>query len=377
MIPERIAYVKTDPHEDPEILQNLSVRLQRQGIRVLFTEQPWNTIQSNKPFLYFRNPYVRFDNERAVIDYHLENPTTCYITTSDGELVSVGTVKPTENCSFVLRFGSYYHEPEIEPLPILIGAHRRPLYFQLALNSVLYNVQSARQRVYIVASQPDAQTKQIIESCLVKHPHVEAVLTNTNLGYAFANFGSKFFDLPKFIHLEDDGILPGHLHYKIPFWTSQLHYRSGTADWVSHRVSDINYESRFYTSDLMYKMKQMEPIPKHLIWSYQKSEPNVMLPVGGHGAVIDCQTMYRDFGPPNFCQTDHTLFQKTKLMCIVNIPIYHIGANQFMDYNEYSWQKHNWGTPHQLQKGINMRTKQEKEIDLAIDWAENHARLGG
>lgn len=375
-LPDRIAYIKTDPHEDPQALQELVSRLSEQSIYPLFTEQTWDRIKSKQPFLYYRNPYIRFDNERSVIDHHLENPTTSYITTADGELVSVGTVGPRESCSFVLRAGSYYHEPSYDPLPILVAAHRRPIYFQLTLNALLHNTQlSARQKIYIVASHPDPETEAIVRKAVDQHSKVEAVITRANLGYAYANFGSKFFDLDKFVHVEDDSILPENLHHKIPFWTSQLNYRSTTADYVSHRVSDINYEARFYRSDMMYRMKRMPTPPENVLWHYVRPEKLLMTPIGGQAAVIDAINNYKDFSEPDFCQTDHTLSHKIDLLCIVNVPVYHIGANQMMDYGDYTLQKHSWGKPDQLQAGQSLRTGKTKVVDLGVDYVARDGKL--
>ena len=56
------AYIYADPVEDPLVIEDLCSRLRKQGITPYLTERSWKNIFSKEPFLYFRNPYIRFDS---------------------------------------------------------------------------------------------------------------------------------------------------------------------------------------------------------------------------------------------------------------------------------------------------------------------------
>jgi len=367
----RRAFIKTDLMEDPEILENLSNRLRGQGITPIHTEKEWKDILSKEPFLYFRNPYVRIDGEGDVAAFHAKSPDIPKLRTANGEIISISPLA-SGTCDFQLNKGTYYQRPDYDPLPILIGIHSRPLYSELTLNSLLYNLHDD-QKVYIVASQPDPKCKEIIEKALKASPvETHAVITEKNLFYAFSNFGAKYFNLKKFIHFEEDAILPENIEYHIPFWTRQFNYRSTTTDLLSLRVSGINYSSEFFKSP-MYANGEILKIPDSSLWHYTRPDSSKITPIGGMGMVIDCPTMYKNFLPPNFCTSDHILYNASSSICIANVSVYHLGANQEMDYQEYFQSKRTGHAPvvERFQVGKDMRTGEEKRIDLAQDWGKH------
>lgn len=363
----RFAYVNTDPLENPEVLLDLKSRLDARGVTMVMTDKPWQKIYHPGPFLYFRNAYLRFDNEGQILDFHIANSHIPFIQTINREIVSVSPFTQEIN-TFVIRAGTYYMRPSIEPLPILLGTHCRPTYLQLTLNSLFNSFQDDRQKVYLIASQPDDETLKIIEKTLSAHPNTSAVLSPENLKYSFANFGSKFFNLESFIHFEDDGILPDHITYNLPFWTCQLAYRASTADIIAMRVFEGNWATEMYTCGMLNN-KPLYKFEDHL-WHYfkKKEAERYTVPLGGLGFVIKSASMYKNFDPTTYASSDRIMFQESKSLCMVNMPVYHIGANQKMDYPGYNLKKVNVQVA-QHQKGINMRTKEEKMIDLAVDWA--------
>lgn len=367
------AFIKTDFNENPEVITDLTQRLTSQGITPFLTELDWKEILCSEPFLWYRTPYLRFSRERDILDFHYQNLDMCYLTTNDGETISVSPIFK-ETFSFVLDAESSYFQPSIEPLPILMGTNCRPLYFQLTLNSLLYSLKDPQQKLYIVVSQPDPETLKIISNLLETKSQVEAVLVENNLKYAFANFGTKFFDLPKFIHHEDDAILPENTHHLIPFWTRQLNYRSTTADLTTFIVAE-NATSDLLKSPIIRGNDGILKLPAKSRWFYTRKNPNVLFPIGGMGMVIDSAKLYRDFLPPAYHQTDMRAYNQSEIICLVNAPIYHLGANEKMDYPEYSAKKKNIVdlAVDRIQKGTNMRTKETKIIDLGVDW-KDHGR---
>jgi len=362
------AYIKADPLEDPEVLENLFKRLLAQNIQPILTEKNWKNIIEPEPFLFFRNAYLRLNNEIAIAKFHAENKHFPYLLASNGEVISVNSTAPGD-CGFILHQNIEHYQPQIDPLPILLGTHQRPLYFKLTLNSLLFNLKLPKQKIYIVLSQPDEETKNIALEAL-KFDQVEVVLSENNLKYAFANFGAKFFNLSKFIHYEDDGILPENTRYHLPFWTCQLNHRSKTADLVTFRIFEGNWSSSFYRSAFFLQSEQITILPD-ILWHYTKPSRKTITPIGGMGMVIDSQTMYKNFKPPSYNSSDHVIYFNAKIICLANVPIYHIGANYDMDYPLYNKKKENTNVD-KMQTGTNLRTRESKIIDLSKDWNEGY-----
>jgi len=221
------AYVKGDSLENPEVISDLASRL-GEDVSIILTDKNYTEIVDTSPFLYYRNPYIRFDYELDIIKLHAENGFG-RILTSNNEVVSVN---PFSAGDFHLHSGTYYFEPSVEPLPILIGTHRRPEYLKFTLNSVLYSLQSSKQRVYIVLSDSDEETKQVVRKAIQRSSiHIEAVVSENNLFYGWVNFIAKFFDVgDRAVLFDEDVIVPENLKYHFPFWTSQFNYRLTTAD---------------------------------------------------------------------------------------------------------------------------------------------------
>lgn len=364
----RFAYVFTDPLENSEVLADLKSRLDRFSITLVLTEKTWQEIYHPTPFLFYRNPYLRFDNEAGILDFHMKNDHIPLIQTEDKEIISVSPFSKEKN-PFILKGKTYCFKPSIGPLPILIGTHCRPGYLELTLNSLYNCLSDANQKVYLVGSQPDAATLGVINHYVKTRPNIEAVISQENLKFSFANFGSKFFNLAQFIHFEDDGIVPDNINYKVPHWTSQLAYRAGTADIVAMRISEINWASEMYSCGMLAN----KPLYKFSdqLWNYikKKDADCHTIPLGGLGFVIKSKLMYKDFDPIIHATSDQVIIQNSKTLCLLNIPIYHIGANQKMDYPGYNLKKLDAKVA-RFQKGKNLRTEEEKTIDLAKNWGD-------
>lgn len=362
----RFAYVFSDPLENPEVLADLKSRLDAGGITMALTDKPWQEIYHPVPFLYFRTPYLRFEKESMVLDFHIKNAHIPFIQTANREIISISPFS-TEVNPFVLNMSTYHLQPSIAPLPILLGTHCRATYLQLTINSLYNSISDPRQKIYIVASQPDEATLKIVKHTVNVHANTEAVVSQENLKYSFANFGSKFFNLPEFVHFEDDGIIPDSLTYHVPFWTSQLAHRATTADIVAIRTSEINWASEMFTCGMLNN----KPLFKfdNRLWHYlkKKDADKYTVPLGGIGFVIKSKLMYQDFDQTIFATSDQKISQLCKSTCLLNVPIYHIGANQKFDYPGYNMKKVDVSVA-RFQLGTNMRSQEQKTIDLAANW---------
>ena len=363
------AYIRSDPHENPEVTESLYKRLTDQGIAPFFVEKEYREIIETKPFLYFRNSYLRLTQELDILKYHHDHPEIPYLIV-DHEIISINPSAKGQNPFRINNKSVSLFQPSIKPLPILLGTHQRPIYLKLTLNSLLYSIRHfPEQKIYIVLSQPDEETRLIVQDLVKNNPKVEAVISDDNLKYAFANFGSKFYSLEKFIHHEDDGIIPQNLEYFIPFWTQQLHYRHSTAPLVTFRISESNWTTAFHKSDFLARSEKIQ-IPDKTLWYCMKPALKTIVPMGGMGMVIDSRASYRDFKPPSYNSSDHDIYYQSSAVCLANIPIYHIGANYEVDYPAYALKKSNT-TVNPIQKGTDLRSGVVKTVDLTVDW-EKH-----
>jgi hypothetical protein len=353
------AYVKCDLREDAAAINDLRVRLNRQSILLHSTTKEWDQIQTfdSKPFLYFRNPYIRIENEYSLLEYHQGQKFPYIKIYNDdyvGNIISVKDSDPS-NFSFNVKQSISFYEPPIEALPILLANYRRPTYLKLTLNSILHNLEQCKdQKIYIVSSDPDKDTLEILENL---PENVEIVVTENNVGRAITNFGSKFFNLEKFIHFETDGILSEATSYLLPYWTRQFNYRSTTADLVGFRVSNENKPAAHYPA--FFDRKEL--VFSNNTWNYFVPKLDDLPPISGLGLVIDSNKMYQNFNKDFYYKNDWNLYFEAKLVCIANIPVYHLGNNQAMDYKKRDASPTDVA---RFQKGTNLRTGEEKIIDL-------------
>jgi len=370
----RTAFVRCDLKEDPQVLGNLKQNLALQNIVLQTTPLSYKEIAHSEPFIYYRNPYLRYwitngskNLETQILDHHANHLGTSYITTYEGEVCSYDPTNKAGYSFNLAQVKATCYEPEIEPLPVLLGTHNRPLYLRLTLNSLLYSLKSIRQKIYVIVSDPCEETLEVVKDILNKDPRISAVRCDKNLKYAFANFGTKFYGIDKFLHHEDDGILPENFFYHVPFWTSQLNHRSKDGNLVVTRIFEGNWTSDFHRSKFVMCSTRMR-IPDDL-WHYFTPEPRLIIPMGGMGMVIDSKKSYRDFKAPGFHTSDHNLYHDSNQMCMLNVPIYHIGANYQMDYPTYKT-----GTSPQVERiqvGVDMRSGEEKVVDLAVNYSSS------
>jgi hypothetical protein len=361
------AYIKTDSCENQEVIHDLKSRLSKQNIELITTDKRWQDILNTdkNPFLYYRNPYLRFDNELEILKLHYSSDFP-FIKTIDDEVVSVNPCSDKE-MAFIVKSKAYFYEPSIKSLPILLGTHRRPVYLNLTLNSLLYNTKNIKdQKIYIVASDPDSETKTLLTDLIKTNENIDVVITNENLGFGLTNFGSKFFKLDKFIHFEDDGILPSATEYLLPFWTKQLNHRSETADLVAFRISEDNICTYLHRQAQQrsnrYTYLQFED---GKLWNYFTTKATDLPSISGLGLVIDSVNMYKGFKDLSVFKTDLSIYGESKKVCIINIPIYHLGANQLMDFENKA------KVPSKVSPrpfGMNLRTMQTKQINLLADY---------
>ena len=133
------------------------------------------------------------------------------------------------------------------------------------------------------------------------------------------------------------------------------------------RISDINWTSDFLKSQLVQRNRCID-IPKEALWHYIQPNRDEIVPIGGLGAVVNCKTMYKDFESPEYRQSENSLYYSNKVVCIVNVPVFHLGSNLEVDYPAYFRNRNSGIKPGRLQVGTNMRTGETKEIDLGADW---------
>jgi len=323
-----LAYIRADPKENPEVVTELTKRLAAQNIKPIVTRLPWQEIIASEPFLYYRNPYLRYPREADLLRFHGAHDFL-FLRTTDEEVISV---KPNTNSKafFVVNCQNTYYKPTIPPLPILIGLHQRLEYAKLTLNSLLHSLQGeTQQKIYLSLSQPSPEIVTWVKNLLERYSQIEAVSCQENLGLSLFKWGSQYFDLKSFIHWEDDGLLPEGTRYLLPYWTRQIAYRAQTADLAGFRVSEENQTSWLQRQKIYRTESTYLKFDPETIWNYFIPNPTDLPPISGNGLVIETDRHYRGIGA---FTSDLSLYRKAKSVCLANIPVYHIGANHLMDY---------------------------------------------
>lgn len=362
------AYIRTDNYENPEVLNDLLKNLKEHEITPILTLNRYEELADREPVLYYRNAYVRFPHPKEILKFHQEHPNFSKIFTNDFETISVNP--SSKSYPFHLKeVQTSYFKPNIEKLPILFVTHKRPEYFQLMINSVVYNTEPD-QKFYIVGSAPDEKTINIIRKFLEDHPTAEAVISKENLGYSVNNFGPKFFGIKEFIEFEDDFILPESTNYLYPYWVQQFHYRLTYADNVCFRTSLENCHTRVLQSyPLDKKFVETDDKPWHYYFPEQDDRP----PISANGLYINSYKLYgEDIPPPKYFHGDKRIFWNAKQICLANLSGYHIGSNQNMDGNfgDYLDRNKRCPNPERYQIGKNVKTGEEKTIDLKMGHKE-------
>jgi len=359
-----LAYVTVDPQEDPSAIQVLDEELKSEGIILKTTTVGLAEIVEVQPFLYFRNPYVRFSRYTEIAMFHLKNPHFPKIYSQEHDILSYSP-SCASGFPYHVVVSIYSIKPEHSPLPILLTTHQNPSYLEMALTSLVYSLDDAEQKIYIVGSQPDERTKEILHRYVRNDNRIEAVITDNNLGYAVGNFGLKFFMLPEFIHFEDDFILPEQTKYQLPYWTRQFTYRKQTADMISLRTSlentPIDVLRRFPPSKKFISLAGR--------WSYFQLEKFDAPPIGGNGLYVDsCKLYGKPLVPPQYSRSDIDYCRMSQTICLADITVYHQGANKSMLTQSFNYmdRQQRIPNPERFQIGTNVRTGETKTIDLAL-----------
>jgi hypothetical protein len=317
------AYIRTDSLENPEVLSDLYRRLLDQDILPLMTDKQWQDIDNEgNPFLYFRNAYLRFGDELKTLRFHYQQDFP-YIKLKDDEVISCN---PTSKnlTSFIAAKRSDVYQPKIKPLPVLVVARQKSIYFKLTVNSILHNTKGIPdQEIYILADSSNREVEtEILE--LLERDLITGAKIMPDLDSTAVILGSKYFNLGKFIYIEGGTILPDSLHHVLPCWTRQLNYRSTTAELVAFRISDQNRCKGAWIEDEHRLGKYITPnFEEGKLWNYIESANNHLSPVG-RALVIDSKKV-----APN--QHIQRLYYKAKSVCVVNIPLYNMEANKEMD----------------------------------------------
>jgi len=90
------------------------------------------------------------------------------------------------------------------------------------------------------------------------------------------------------------------------------------------------------------------------------------------GMAITCDKHLRNFKAPEYGSSDSAFCGFSRSICIANIPLYHIGVNEVMDYPEYYNNKPYVNRAvNRYQQGTNLITEESKTIDMQLDWSEH------
>lgn len=353
--------IRCDDKENLEVVNNVKRWVSNHNLIPVIAKPEEQITYST---LYLRTPYHRFYLPNDVCKLFKKH-NFARIVTKDKDIVALNPALLANKISigFTLDNEAEVVEPEIEPLPILLVTHRRPALLKQSLMSLLYSIQSSRQKIYILASAPDEETIKTLKYLIATdHRITEVAISQDNLGYAVGNCGIKTFDLPEFIHFEDDFILPEHTRHLFPFWTQQFRLRLADADLVSFRVSTDNMPiETLNLYDISEKFKKFTLGQ----WNYYSVEPKDSPPISGNGLYINSNKLYSKIEPPYYYQSDMAWYQQCKTICLANVCVYHTGANFHINQDRTSHARTEPIRPPQKVEVRFLKSGKTKVIDLA------------
>lgn len=224
-----LALILADEFESRDLLWPLIRECQQSfNIKVLapqFLKKFHQEYSDPQPIIFFANPNLRYPNPQEIFNFHQKSPNfpLCFSTT--GEIVSFnpkqievlddGRLSPKNQLNCFTNVKVQRILPPIDPVTIIVRIHRRKIYLELTLRSLLFSLGARANQVYILLalSDPTPEIEMIAQDFLQKHPKSDAIkiTPNSYLGTGkaallWAQYNQK--ELKKVVLFEDDFILP-------------------------------------------------------------------------------------------------------------------------------------------------------------------------
>jgi len=203
------------------------------------------------PFLFYRESATRIANFISVIDFHRKNPAFGMLRDAQGTILSLNPslievfdgepiVKDLSQIFTVANANASHKLLPIKPPHILLLAHNRPLYLELALNSLLFSLQPNIEQLTIslVLIAPTEEVITVATKFQQKFPHLGILQIIENTHMATPLFILQHLEnnnaLPEtFMVYEDDFILPSSVKTLYPNWPWWFAYRLKVHDMVA------------------------------------------------------------------------------------------------------------------------------------------------
>lgn len=265
---------------------------------------------------------------------------------------------------FMLDPVEYFNLPPLDPTPldIVTYSHNRANYFELSLNSWMYNLEDFNYRLHIVLSDPTDQVLDVAKRCQDRaKDRVFLYRSEDNIAYAAVNLFIQHIKPEIFGLFEDDWILPQKTRHLIPQWPSR--FREALAN---KRVSSIHFETSIQNLPFDFLAKPMSAQQDYLVhpnFVRERSEPRIT----GNGFVLRTEDYlsFSDLKPPFYITPDGGIAANSKSLVTLGITGYHLGFNQEMDMRGLYTDSKRFPQPEDDQRLFDCQTQKEHVYKLS------------
>lgn len=342
---DRKAYILADATDSPEAVGNLTNHLRENSIDPIVLS--WSELMHGIYYrtmskgLFYRNPYIRIESPKETLDFYLIKGFDAIYHEHNLEFLAFDPKKalvehsrfymPDPHSNFIVQsknggVGTQYMIDDNSSHPtILIYTHSRSTYFEMMFNSLIYSLNGDRGYPIKVMVNGEENVRNITSFIGSRYTNydIEILICKENAYLGSCNAMVRYFDLEKFIIMEDDVILPQLLRYHVPHWPKQFVNRLGMG------FDMVGFVAETYNRPLQHVWPS-PPLNEQGGW-YVGSPDNI-LPIMGQCIATTKSNYLAKISAKNFCATDEKLLKTSAKHCAPWLRPYHIGWNASMDY---------------------------------------------
>lgn len=323
------AVIFSDTYESiwaSELVQELN----QEGLKAVIAKDKSILKSLKQPALVYWDPLIRYDSPKSLLNF-VRSGKFSAVFCENLPIALKGDYyeNPNGKFPFFLRENIVsYKKPQIDPVPVIVIAHKRANYLELMLNSLAYSLKDDLEvPIYFGLSQPSEEVKNLVETFMSRRPNCNVYTSEENIAFAIYNAVLQIEKLESFVAFEEDFILPEHLNRKLPFWSRRFANRLKFFDMVAFLTSKENLPFSFLDLD-----SDNVPGGSELIHEWYN---NGKMQITGN-SLCTRTDFYRGCGPkpPYYIVSDGEVIQKAannRGYSLSSVAGYHLGFNQQMD----------------------------------------------
>ena len=381
----RQALVITDNLNNPESYTDLKDNLIKNNFKLVEIESVRHfetakqKLDINKPCLFYKNCYTRFDVPEVIWDFHESNLKLDFLTIGS-EVVSFRPnavifknntlLMPTNNVNSFAVSSVYGKKVNIvnkfknEDRPLIfLSTFNRDLYLRLTLNSFIFSLNKPVD-LKIFLNEATPEVKQVALDFAKKHDFIEVFDVQKNSYFSVYNLAVQWFKPKHFFIMEDDFILSPSTKHFFPDWPYQFIDRLHNFDAVAWSI---------YADNCHYNVPFIRNVPDISRSDWEIGDLNKILCGAQCLAVTTKYWLEYLFKIKGSCQYHVPLDQHLLKgnFCTPALKTYHIGWNQEMEGFVSVNAGNRFGSPPIINKLTSLKTNETKEFNLLDIYSYN------